>query len=408
MGARLTSAYRDRQRTSGRPESSGSQYTVPKEMPAPYTPRPTQTPVPANDNNPVPANDNSAHRPPVSVRQVVAGVRAARGAIRFGARASPWGRVWNTAEFVYNWWEWDRQRRHPKGYKVNLVGQWCLANTCPDHTFNKSLDKWGGAGGASYPACNALGTACLEQAACVYDLPVRVAPLPNCTGTPAVPRLLMIGGKGSGGGIRAKFWFKSQTYETWIKYPKAMNRPADWVNADIPAVQDPWFLPINRPVTPPTRSPTPSLPPRGDPIPGIPERSTGTYGTTSTSPNPSRPVPRTRPRPPQQGEKEKKGAIRKGMAQLLELAYAATEVSDLIDAVYQALPKRLQKKGLTPQGKAVVLYRNADQIDLNQAVLNIVKNHFTDAVIGRANALADEGWKSTGVTGYGAWDRFLG
>lgn len=91
----------------------------------------------------------------------------------------------------------------------------------------------------------------------------------------------------------------------------------------------------------------------------------------------------------------------KGMARLLGVAYAATETKDAIDAIFEALPKDVQKTapktgrvmagGRLPKGtpytstfdKAKHIYDNLDKLSVELAAYNLLRNHLEDEVIGR-------------------------
>lgn len=111
--------------------------------------------------------------------------------------------------------------------------------------------------------------------------------------------------------------------------------------------------------------------------------------------------------PPGPGVKERKGRAAPAVAAALAAAHGFTEGVDVVDALFEALPKNLQretkrsgrtKRGakigegkpfLTPLDKAMSIYRNLAHLDLNAAALNLLKNHLEDKIIGRMNAGAD-------------------
>lgn len=114
------------------------------------------------------------------------------------------------------------------------------------------------------------------------------------------------------------------------------------------------------------------------------------------------------PEPPRPGTREKKGRMPVGLMRALGVAYQATEAADLADALFDALPKDIRKqvpksgrarKGsrigegtpyATPWDKARHVWENLEHLDLSQAVINILKNHILDMIIGGAHGRTDE------------------
>lgn len=98
------------------------------------------------------------------------------------------------------------------------------------------------------------------------------------------------------------------------------------------------------------------------------------------------------------------GFLRKALA----AAYSATETKDAIDAIYKALPKHIREKtkksGRTRRGsrlppgtpystthdKALAIYLNFEQLDLQAAARNLLTNHVEDAVLGRLFGGSDQ------------------
>lgn len=94
-------------------------------------------------------------------------------------------------------------------------------------------------------------------------------------------------------------------------------------------------------------------------------------------------------RPPRGPEKEVKGgaftsAGGRLMLILQKAGHGVTEGLDGLDAIHDALPENLQaKKGSTPQQKANAIYKNAGEISIEKAILNLAANHILDAIIGK-------------------------
>lgn len=71
----------------------------------------------------------------------------------------------------------------------------------------------------------------------------------------------------------------------------------------------------------------------------------------------------------------------------------ATEIGDLIEDLYDALPEHLQKKGRTGlKQKAQIVYANWQSIRWRRAAVNIVSSQLEDMVVGRAQKKVDKAW----------------
>lgn len=85
--------------------------------------------------------------------------------------------------------------------------------------------------------------------------------------------------------------------------------------------------------------------------------------------------------------KERKGVVgntRLGRALGVALR-AATEGLDIVDAIWQALPAEVRGRGyMSPLDKAQEIYRHLDEVDLEQAILNILWQQAQDRVIAGA------------------------
>lgn len=146
-----------------------------------------------------------------------------------------------------------------------------------------------------------------------------------------------------------------------------------------------------------------------------------TYVRPGQPPRPDRPpkppiLPPHKPVPPRPRTKERKIKTSKFLRAGLEIAYAATETVDLIDAIWDALPKDLRKAtpktgkvmpgGRLPPGtpyvssydKAAWIYKHMDQVDMRQAASNIIENHIKDEIIGRTIG-ASEGFNKKNLNG---------
>lgn len=90
----------------------------------------------------------------------------------------------------------------------------------------------------------------------------------------------------------------------------------------------------------------------------------------------------TRGRPPR-GTKEEKvgGRVTKALATAFG---AITEAIDLFDAIYDALPRHC-RNGKTKKAQAIELYNCFGQVNITQAMANIIANTIEDQAIGRVH-----------------------
>ena len=88
-------------------------------------------------------------------------------------------------------------------------------------------------------------------------------------------------------------------------------------------------------------------------------------------------------RPPPPGEKERKVTIRSVAGVGLTIVDAIGEGLDMLDALYDALPRDLKRRGLTPQEKARDLYRHWDKVDISTAIKNLARNGLIDYAFGQ-------------------------
>ena len=101
------------------------------------------------------------------------------------------------------------------------------------------------------------------------------------------------------------------------------------------------------------------------------------------------PSPKPRPqydherKPPPRGTKERKSRVRSAAAAVLKASHAAGEWVDNVDALWNALPKEVQKKygkNAPPQVKAKAVYENIDKLDMSDAVFELAWNHYSDDI----------------------------
>lgn len=138
-----------------------------------------------------------------------------------------------------------------------------------------------------------------------------------------------------------------------------------------PAV-DPMVIPLHRNVPVP------------EPLPWevIPYRPNVAVEGTVRGPRISNPGRR---KPPGEGKERKFYSKSKKLALLLQrLMHSYTEGLDFLNALWDAMPDHIKnRKGLTPGQKAELIYKHFNEMDLQQAVLNLIANHLVDAVLGR-------------------------
>lgn len=167
-----------------------------------------------------------------------------------------------------------------------------------------------------------------------------------------------------------------------------------------PAVTDQRFGPVRSYTDPETATQTKNRPWWMQAPPGGPP-------SRSSTPSPwTPPGPRT---------KEKKARLGPAAMRAVNEAWGATEAADLIDALFDALPEDIQKTvnksgrvsqsgwnpGLafaTPIDKGRHVFLNMDKLDIPEAIGNIIKNHFTDAVLGKIFGGAGKALTKQGIT----------
>lgn len=104
---------------------------------------------------------------------------------------------------------------------------------------------------------------------------------------------------------------------------------------------------------------------------------------------PGKPVPKPKPEPyspakPPPGTKERKMIVTiAGTSFIGRLVNVTTESVDLINAVYEGLPSRLRRRGLTPQAKLRAVYDHLDEWDPWAFAQAFAMNQIEDMVFGR-------------------------
>lgn len=101
--------------------------------------------------------------------------------------------------------------------------------------------------------------------------------------------------------------------------------------------------------------------------------------------------------PPGYGTKEKKARVSHGMFKIAQsLFHGITEYGDLVDAVFDAIPKAKRCKTKSLVGKSLCIATHLDDIDIGDAIVNIAWNEFEDRVIGRGFGLNQKAAQARG------------
>lgn len=386
--------------------------------PAPGVPgfqgdRPALPPKPANDNwppsrwdPPKPANDNEKGLGGVGPKAKPFARRGMRLA-RFFNRANRFG---NFADMIVNAkWYWDVSQLEPQPVAAPVPdggsAGWTLALNCgcgPPSYFSSGVKFTDCGGCVALPGGGALKNAIYGGNASQASLGVMSV----------LPRRYV---NGSELEVRVQFWtrpfglrgpfpfrynlaFPAEHQALWTEvYPltrpgqQAVTKPLPW--SLIPYRRlNPWLSPTEQS----NRFYDLGRSPRH-----WPDVTSANFTAPGMNPGPVTPH---KPVPPGKGVKERKTRLRKGAAAVLKAAYTASEAIDAIDAVHDALPSKYQApKGATPQEKLAAIYRHSDKLDMNEVVLNLIKNHIIDYVIGSASGRAGDFLGKQGISGYGQW-----
>lgn len=149
--------------------------------------------------------------------------------------------------------------------------------------------------------------------------------------------------------------------------------------------------------------------PKGVPQPGT---NPGVFPEGVVPVSPPGPVPGVSPqRPPPSGTRERKFRSRNDMLlgafrAVQKGFHSLTEYQDAVDAIYEALPKKLRrelKKKYDGEPnvaqKSWEIFQNFGQINGGEAMYNLLYNHIEDYVIGKGFKSLDDAAKRLGVKG---------
>lgn len=168
----------------------------------------------------------------------------------------------------------------------------------------------------------------------------------------------------------------------------------------------------------PIPAPLPDPPGKPAPGPGVVTWVPSTSVAFEPSASGGRSVYRSRHfmSPPKPREKERKIKWQHA-GQVLGVLNPFTEFCDMVDALYDALPKDLRwqhklsfwKRGLrTPRciDKAGFVYAHLDEVDVKSAISGLITNEIGDRIFGELSRRQGETWRNTGRapigTGFGA------
>lgn len=156
-----------------------------------------------------------------------------------------------------------------------------------------------------------------------------------------------------------------------------------------------------------------------------PSRGSGQIGGPGTDPwQPGTPptaqpwAPKNPHKPPPRRTKERKFKVPRWFAALSKVAWEATEAVDVVENLFECLPKKVQKsvkktgvtmpdawrpgiKYATAIDKAKHVYSNVDQIDGDCAMRKLACNHVMDMLWGRFFGGVDNAAQRYGLKGYG-------
>lgn len=221
-------------------------------------------------------------------------------------------------------------------------------------------------------------------------------------------------------GAFGRYW-EGQTFTRPGGSTAPFSMPISWAPPVVPLASpslNPMAIPIGQPMSVPEpvpfrmrplRRPNPSLSPteqsqRGYQI-GVADLS-AVQGQPniefSNAPEPS-PSPRYEMKPPGKGEKERKFSILKGtlVGRVLQGAHhGLTEFQDAVDAIWKALPYDLRgPKDSLLQEKLWAIYTHFDDIDMQKAIVNLIRNQVVDYVIGSTQGRAASALNDLGILG---------
>lgn len=101
--------------------------------------------------------------------------------------------------------------------------------------------------------------------------------------------------------------------------------------------------------------------------------------------------------PPGRGTKERKSKLRRGFDRVMDIFGDVTEIADIIDAAWDALPERCRTKTYykgrivtSAQDRWSDVYKCAGHMDVDLFIKNLIDNHVEDMLIGWTNRLRNK------------------
>lgn len=117
---------------------------------------------------------------------------------------------------------------------------------------------------------------------------------------------------------------------------------------------------------------------------------------------PAQPLPKHRPKRPKGPEVKRRvtdSASYRAFRVIQDIFHNITEVQDVVDSLFEALPAELQKGVKTPQGKIMAILNNIESLDWGAALYNLAYNHIEDKVAGRFFAKLKNAARDLGING---------
>lgn len=362
----------------------------------PYrTGRDFSRPVPRRDSTS--PFDRPTRSPAAAVAENIGKRAAARLAAKLGMKFVPYLNAASTAYDLYDWWQ-QYQRTQNAGVRINGFRQCFAAPPCP----NKDWPSYY-AGTFGSPTCGSPGN-CNS----LNFRPLYKAIQPGWNSISRVISQTYTADGASASGVGLQQWVRvdalaqAKGVNVWpadlpVKFPEYVNprpnRPAPNPNVAraVPAAAKPQGEPDPRSD-------------HGDSSSRVPRAvSRHTFDNDGSVRRYDKPV---RTRPPARREKERKFTDRIGRltAALVNALDKVSEGGEVIDALYNALPEKVRAVYdkahkddvyMGPGGqynvdgvnwKAEALYNHWDELDVQQAVENIIANEIEDALYGAAFA----------------------
>lgn len=343
------------------------------------------------------ANDNAAR----AVESLVART-ALKGFAHAAAYAVPVLDVALLAYDVYQLYRWYEGQDEVPGGPVPAPGAaaWYLAGSCPD-TGQPDLP-----GLYVYQESSGhLSTSCPSPTLVIVGTPKAQDAAVN-SNTKSV-QLFARQESSSRGNMREIWWRDSipagqETVGPYVPSDPVPARAPQWQPSyawsPVYAI-DPMTMPIGQPIANPEPLPYRDLPSRGHnpyrvhqsefgydlpPEPELPETPTPPAIEIYPSPG-GRPSPEHNFARPPKRTKERKFKLALNNGSVIGRIVGATgEAADFVNALWWALPKSVRTKGRPPlQQKALDVYRHFSELDMEQALKNLVVNEIQDRVIGR-------------------------